>query len=248
SERVDRLPRAARSVPTWLAAISGLVVYRWLPFGQIDFGFRFGPSDAKLSIVNGLLIFLIGAVVAVPIAWALSVVRRAEVATVFRKSPIVIAIAGGVAFALLAVGNPFVLSTGQQGIQHLESLGIGTLLFLTVAKWAGLVIALFTGWRGGPIFPLFFAVAALAGVLSHLFSMPSDLAMIAGIAAVSVVFVRGKLVIGFILTLYAVPIPYTLEILIAGIAASAALSIAGAFGALPAAPTDAAAATPPAAS
>jgi hypothetical protein len=41
AERVDGLPRAARNLPYWLAAVGGLFAYKWLPFGQLDADFRF---------------------------------------------------------------------------------------------------------------------------------------------------------------------------------------------------------------
>jgi H+/Cl- antiporter ClcA len=36
----ESLPAALRQLPYWLAAVAGLITYRWLPFGQLDTNFR----------------------------------------------------------------------------------------------------------------------------------------------------------------------------------------------------------------
>jgi H+/Cl- antiporter ClcA len=238
AERVEGLSKGARQLPYWLAALAGLITYRHLPFGQIDLGFRFAPDGQWISGRDGLVAFVFAALVTVPIAWAVHTVRRAEAATLFRRSPIVVAVAGGVVFATLALGNPFVLFSGQQGIQHLVGLGTGTLLYLTIAKWVALVVALLAGWRGGPIFPSFFAVAALAAALGGPLGTAPDIAMVAGITAVSVVFLDGKIVLAFVLTLYAVPLAFTGVMLVGALGAAVALAVAGALGALPGGASD----------
>ena len=182
-----------------------------------------------------LAVFGFAALVVVPAAWAISVVSRAESATLFRRSPILAGMAGGLLFALLAVPNEFVLFSGQQGIQQLPGLGGWSLLYITVAKWVALVVALLAGWRGGPVFPTFTAIAAFGVLMSGPIQVSPDLLMIAGITAISVVFVKGKLVLAFVLCLYPVPLSYAAVILVGCLGAATALAIARSLGALPAA-------------
>ncbi len=157
---------------------------------------------------------------------------------VFRRSPILVAMAAGLVFSTMALGSHFVLFSGQQGIQELVHLGTAELLYLTVAKWLALIIAFAAGWRGGPIFPLYFAVSALAVVSNEVIGINPDLVMIAGIVAVSVVFLKGNVPAAFVLSLYVVPLSFSGVILVGAIGAAAALAIAGSLGGLPAPPAD----------
>ncbi len=110
---------------------------------------------------------------------------------------------------MLVLGNELVLFSGQQGIQRLEGLGTGELLFLAVAKWLALVIALVAGWRGGPVFPIYLAVSALVvAVIEPVLGPRTDLTVVAALAAVGVVFLNGKAPAGFLLTLYVAPFSY----------------------------------------
>ncbi len=152
----ESLPAALRQLPYWLAAVAGLITYRWLPFGQLDTGFRFDTFDGDLNVTTVLVSFGFAAIVSVPIAWAAHLANRAEDAARFRGAPLPFAMVAGLMFALLAMPTHLVLFSGQTGYQSLPELGYGTLAYLVVAKWVALVIALGAGWRGGPVFPLFF--------------------------------------------------------------------------------------------
>lgn len=181
------------------------------------------------------------ALVTVPAAWAVGSAHRAEAATLFRRAPVLVGMAGGLLFALLAVGNELVLFSGQQGIQLLPTEGYSTaeLLYVAVAKWLALVIALTAGWRGGPIFPIYTSVAALAVACDGLAGVDAQLIMVAGIAAVSVVFLKGNIPLALVLSLYAVPFSYTGVMLVAAVGAAAALAVARHAGLVPAPEPDA---------
>jgi H+/Cl- antiporter ClcA len=233
AERVDALPHALRELPIWLTVISGLLAFHWWPFGGLDLGFRFASSSDTMGVSGGLLVFAFSAVVVVPVAWMIDVVRRAERATLFQRSPILIGMAGGVVFAAMAIPDSLVLFSGQQGIQQLPSTATGTLAYVMVAKWLALVIALLAGWRGGPVFPTFTAVAACAVLVASALGANPDFVMIAGIAAVSTVFLKGKVPLGFVLTLYAVPLSFAAVILVGCLGAATAFAITGSMGMLP---------------
>jgi H+/Cl- antiporter ClcA len=139
----------------------------------------------------------------------------------------------------MAIGSQYVLFSGQQGIQHLIGLGTVELLYLTVAKWVALVVAFATGWRGGPVFPLFFAVSSLAVLVADPLGVAPEILMIAGIAAISAVFLRGSVPAAFVLSLYVVPLAHAAVILIGALGAASALTVARGAGILPVAPDDA---------
>jgi chloride channel protein, CIC family len=81
-------------------------------------------------------------------------------------------------------------------------------------------------------------VAALAVLVDEVVGVGPDLLMIAGIAAVSVVFVRGSIPVALVLTLYAAPLSYAIVILVACVGAAAALAVARPLALLPAPPEE----------
>lgn len=227
------LTARVRSLAGWIAALSGLFTFRWLPFGEVDLGFRFDASDGLPHVGDGLLVLALGFAVAVPAAWAFHVVVRAEESTLLHRNPIAFGVFGGVALALLAWIDPLVLFSGQQGIASLGGSSEGDLIYLAVAKWLALCIVLVAGWRGGPIFPLWLSFAALGTLVLDPLGVPADLAGIAGITAVSAAFLRGRVLPAVVLTLYAVPLSFTGVMLLAAAGAAIALALAEGFGVLP---------------
>lgn len=230
----ESLPAALRQLPYWLAAVAGLITYRWLPFGQLDSSFRFDTFDGDLNVTTVLVSFGFAAIVSVPIVWAAHLANRAEDAARFRRAPIPFAVVAGLVFALLAMPTHLVLFSGQTGYQSLPELGYGTLAYLVVAKWVALVIALGAGWRGGPVFPLFFSVSAAAVIVANGLGLEADIVMVAGTAAVSAVFLKGRIAAAFLLTMYVAPPSYAVVILIGAIGAAVALALAGLARLLPA--------------
>lgn len=237
AERVDSLPSTVHHLPYWLAALAGLFTYRWLPFGGIDMGFRFNDFDGRLGVGDGLIVFVVAALLVVPATWAIALIARAEQVTLFERSPILVGMAGGAVFALLAVPNSLVLFSGQQGFQLLPDIPDGELLYVSFVKLLALVVALVAGWRGGPVFPTYTAFAAFAVLLDQAFvEIGSDLMMIAALAAVGIVFLKGSIPMAFILTLYPVPLSYASVILVGCAGAAVVLAVARAAGVLPAPP------------
>lgn len=225
--------RAIRQLPYVLAALTGLFAYRWFPFGGIDLGFRFEEYSGRIGVREGLITFAFAALMVVPAAWAIAVAGRAERATFFRRSPILVGMAGGIVFAVLAIPNSLVLFSGQQGIALLPDTGSGELVYVTFAKWLALVIALYAGWRGGPIFPTFTAASAFAVLADEVTGIGPELMMVAAMAGVSVVFVKGRIALAAVLMLYPVPLPFIGPILVGCLGGAVALAIARSLGALP---------------
>ncbi|MDY7105501.1 MAG: hypothetical protein S0880_30305 [Actinomycetota bacterium] len=226
AERIDQLPPHLRQAPYWLTALTSVLVYRWLPFGAIDMGFRFDQFDGELGVLDTSAAFVFAMVVTVPAALVVVVVGRAEHATLHRRSPILAAMAGALAFALLGLGNELVLFSGQEGFQQLPDAGTAALLYITVAKVAALLVALVAGWRGGPIFPLYTSVGALAVVAADLVDARPELLMVAALAAVSTVLAKGNIAVAAVLTVYVVPVSFALVILLGCAAAVVTLALA----------------------
>jgi len=237
-DEVDDVPRTVHRLPYWLAAIASLLTYRWLPFGGIDLGFRFTDFDGDLGIGPGLTAFAFGVVLAVPVAWAIKYVQLAERSMQFRRSPILIGMAGGLAFALLALPNELVLFSGQEGIQLLPEAPNGELIYVAIAKWVALVVALFAGWRGGPIFPICTSVAALAVLADELVDVGPDIMIVAAIAAAAVVFVKGSLPMAVVLALYPVQMSYAVVIIVGCLGGAVGLAVARSLGVLPLPPAE----------
>lgn len=234
--RVEGLPDGLQDVPYWLAALAGLFTYRWLPFGHLDLGFRFSPEHGELGITDVAVVVGFAALVTPLVVWAVVAIKGAEGLVARRRSPVGFALGGAVAFTLLALVDHLVLFSGQEGIQQLPGTAVLTLLYLTLAKWLALCIALGTGWRGGPVFPMFFSVAAFGATVDGLVDVDPHLVMIAGIAAVSTVFLKGRIVLAFVLTLYAVPLTFGIVILLGCAGAAAAMTLGRSAGILPAPP------------
>lgn len=236
AETIESLPKALSSLPYWLAGLAGLVAYKALPFGAIDMGFRFGDISDASGSGNLLAMAVLAALLVVPTAWALRVVAWSETRKYSERAPELAAVCGALVFATMALGSEYVLFSGQQGYQLLPQLATGTLVYLSVAKWAALVVALLAGWRGGPIFPTITAASSIAVLVSTVVDVPVELLMVAAVASVSVVFVRGKVAVGLVLSLYVVPLSNAGFILVGCVAAAVAMALSRSFGWLPAEP------------
>lgn len=233
AEHVDALPKAVASLPYWLAGLAGLVTYKSLPFGRIEMGFRFGNISDVSGGGNLLALAALAALLVVPIAWALRAVSWSESQTYFKRAPVVAAVAGALVFSLMALGNEYVLFSGQQIYQQLPELSTTSLAYLAAAKWAALVVTLLAGWRGGPIFPTITAASSIAVLVSGVVDVPTEVLMVAAVASVSMVFVKGKVAVGFVLSMYVVPLSNAGLILVGCVGAATALGLTRSFGWLP---------------
>lgn len=223
----SQLPHQLRSMAGWLAALSALFAYLWVPFGEIDLGFRLDAVDGLPKARDAVIIVAFAGLVAIPAAWGVHLAVRAEHAGLVRRNPVALGVAGGVVLAALGSVHELVFFSGQQGFRSLGELGSGELAYVAVAKTAALVVMMLAGWRGGPIFPMYLAVAALAVLACRPLDVPIDLAVVAGVTVVSVIFLRGRIVMAVILTIYAVPVSYAGVMLVVACAAAIALVVGG---------------------
>lgn len=234
AERIDLLPEQFAKSPYWVAGITSLVAYRWMPFGGVDMGFRFDRFDGDWAVGDATTAFVTALVVTVPTLFALIAIQRCERSTRYERAPIVFGMVGGLAFAILALGNEIVLFSGQAQFQQLPFESDGALLYVMVAKFAALLIAVWTGWRGGPIFPLFTVIGAFGIVAADVVGATTDIVQVAALAAVSTVIVKGNVPMALVLTLYVVPVSYGFVMLIGSIAAVVVLAVLRTSGLIPA--------------
>lgn len=232
-ERVEQLPPALRKLPPWLAALAGVLTFRWLPFGSLHFGVEIPEPDTASSIVDALSAFGTAAVLAVPVAWLLVAVARSEEATLFRRSPIAIAVGGGLVVGLLALGSDLVLFSGQAGLGVIAETSTAELAYAGLAKAVALVVVYMAGWRGGPIFPLWFVAASLGAVAARGIGLDGLPVAVAAVATVGVAFFRGKVVPGVLLTMILVPFSAFGAVIAGAVGAATGLAVAGSAGLVP---------------
>lgn len=118
-------------------------------------------------------------------------------------SPAMQTLVGTALFAVLAAAFPLLRFSGHHELMHALEQGVHSnafqLLGLGMLKAVALSLCLASGWRGGAIFPLIFAGAAVGAACSALWpAIPFTAAVVAGLSAASMIGL-GKPVAVFIL-------------------------------------------------
>ena len=237
-EQVDQLPATLRRLPPWLAALSGVLTFRWLPFGSLHFGVDLPDVDTTLSAPEALSAFAAGAILAIPVAWLLYAVSRSEHASFFRRSPIMIAMAGGLVVGVLALGSDLVLFSGQGGLGRIADTPTAELAYAAAAKALALIVVYLAGWRGGPIFPLWFAAAAWGTAAARGLGLDGLTLAVACLTTVGVVFFRGKVLAGILLTMLIVPFSAFGAVIVGAVGSAVGFGLAEQAGLVPSLPPD----------
>lgn len=118
-------------------------------------------------------------------------------------NPVVQTLVGSAIFAVLTALFPLLRFSGHHELMHALEHGVhgeaAQLLALGLLKAVALSLCLASGWRGGAIFPLIFAGAAVGAACSVLWpAIPLTAAVVAGLSAASMIGL-GKPVAVFIL-------------------------------------------------
>src|SRR5262249_13400375 len=151
----------------------------------------------NLPPYNGTHIYdlIVGVVVGIVAAFAVTVVRRAAKAVagpgLGRFGLPLLLVGGGLAVGLIAqvadwlgADSPDGLSSGQTGVPALAAAdSTKIVLILLVAKALGYAVSLGCGFRGGPVFPAIFLGIALATLAVVWFDVSPTLAVAVGAAA-----------------------------------------------------------------
>ncbi len=226
----EALPRAWKSSPAWLAAIVGVLTFRALPFGSLHFGVDLPELSSGFDLGAGLLALGLGSVFVLPATLTLVGVHRLEELRPFRRAPELFGMAAGLALGLAALGSDLVLFSGQHGIAEIAGADNGELIYAAVAKLVLLLVVIAAGWRGGPVFPIWFSIAALTTIAGSWADVDVAVPLAAGLAAVSVAFLGGKAVGGVLLTMLVAPFSLFGPILVGAVGAAAGFALFGSLG------------------
>lgn len=210
--------------PTVIAGIVLVLVFRALP-GGMDLSYV--PASASPGAASAVLL-----AVAAGIAGGIlglgshHLEGRLRGFGLFDRVPLLTGVAGGLIVAILAIPSFLVLFSGaeQMGALFDGSTSTGEMFYAGVAKWAGLLIVITLGWKGGPIFPLMFISGALAVAAGDAFGV-EGLALYAGGVAGAVTGGLRSMALGVVVALLVVPTSMVL-LMIAG-AAGAGLVLRG---------------------
>ena len=189
---------APLAVPQWLKWLAALLgIAGFYGANKLFTGSQFQPlplpgyvssghgADALLALPAALAGALLGLLFVwlhhkVP-AW-LQVVRR----------PSGRILLGTAIFAALAAAFPLLRFSGHHELEHALAHGIHanawTLFWLGIGKVTAMAVCLASGWRGGEIFPVLFAGAAVAAAVHVLVpGIPLTVAVVGGMCAASTV-------------------------------------------------------------
>ena len=182
-------------IPAVLSAILSFFVFRFNTGLTIGGMYHFAaiPELTLMSLVHGLLLGAIGALIAiifvVMFRFIGSVLKRLEHHT------ILLATLGGLAIGLLALAVPQTLFFGEKEIQTIvetgATLGLTMLLIVGFAKMLAISVTLHSGFRGGFIFPLFYLGATFGYAIALSFpDLHPTIAMVCMMAAVNVAITK----------------------------------------------------------
>ncbi len=192
-------------VPVIVAAIAGFVVFRSITGLTIGGLYQF-PDYGELQFHHLFYAVLLG-VIGAAIALLFIVIFRATDRLVqpLRHRPILLNTLGGFVIGAIAFFLPLTLFYGEQQIQTIidtgTQIGIGLLLLTAIGKMVTLSLSIHSGFRGGVIFPIFFIGAAVGMAMNVLIpDIPSTIAMICTMAAITVALIKAPVSIALILT------------------------------------------------
>jgi H+/Cl- antiporter ClcA len=139
---------------------------------------------------------LLGGVVG--LLFFVSLRRLQELFQVMKGHLVLRGLLGGLGLGIIGALLPLTLFSGEEGtadiITHAAEIGVAMLIVLGLAKLFVTTLLLATGWKGGYIFPLMFASAALGLAASLLFpSIPVAVSVAATMAGALVAALRAPL-------------------------------------------------------
>jgi H+/Cl- antiporter ClcA len=210
--------------PAVIAGIVLVLVFRALP-GGVDLSYV--PTSASPGAASAVLLAVAAGIAGGVLGLgSVHLEGRLRGLGLFDRAPLLTGVVGGLIVAILAVPSFLVLFSGaeQMGALFDGSTSTGEMFYAGVAKWAGLLIVITLGWKGGPIFPLMFISGALAVAAGDAFGV-EGLALYAGGVAGAVTGGLRSMALGVLVALLVVPASMVL-LMVAG-AAGAGLVLRG---------------------
>lgn len=218
--------RPWRLAPSLIAGLTLIVVFHALPGGG-DLSFVPGTGGGGdvgflvLALATGLAAGLVGVVA-----------RRSESFVrdlrLFDRVPLLVAPAGGLVVAVLAVPSTLVLFSGAENMAALFTGDAEPteLLYAGAAKFAAVLVVIAAGWKGGTIFPLMFISATLAVGVADLTGLDPAVMYAAAIAGGVAGHMR-SLALGAIVALLVVPASLLMLVIVGAAGGTVALRVAG---------------------
>ncbi|MGE5604035.1 MAG: chloride channel protein [Nitrososphaerales archaeon] len=183
--------------PSLLASAVSTVVFVLLSGTFFQTLYQFPIYTPRLvDLAWALPLGLIGG--AVGLLFMLSLRRFQRLFQPMRGHLVLRGLIGGLAMGLIGVLWPLTLFSGEEQtaelILHAAEIGVVTLIVLGLVKLLATSILLTTGWKGGYIFPVMFASAALGLAASLMFpGIPLAVAVAATMAGALVAVLRAPL-------------------------------------------------------
>lgn len=189
----------ASEAPLWerlfaplMAAAAGAFTAQF--FAAPQFALTLAPYDTPRlgDVFSGAIVTLIAVALGMIAVWCFPHVHR--LFNTLRNPVLRLGLAGLALGGLSLVGGDLTLFSGMNEIQRLagdESLSVHTLLAITMAKLAALVIAAACGFRGGRIFPALFIGVALGLMLhAHVPAVPAAITISCAVMGLALVVTR----------------------------------------------------------
>ena len=185
-------------LPAIVSALVGFLVFHSLVgYEHILFHFPDEPAMEIMTVLWGVGCGVLGAGIALAFAAIFGAIGR--LTEHWEKTPVRLAVIGGVVLGLLAQLAPMSLFWGEFQIDriisspadllehHTTSAAVGLLLLLAAVKVLAVSVTLRTGFRGGFIFPLMLIGAAIGTAATLLLpNAPAAAVIIATMAATNV--------------------------------------------------------------
>jgi H+/Cl- antiporter ClcA len=183
--------------PSLLASAVATTVFVLLSGGFFETLYKFPAYSPRLvDMFYAAPLGLIGGVVGV--LFMLLLRRLQQLFQVMKGHVVLRGLLGGLGLGIIGALLPLTLFSGEEQtaelITHAAEIGVTMLIVLGLAKLFATTLLLATGWKGGYIFPIMFASAALGLAASLLFpGIPVAVAVAATMAGALVAALRAPL-------------------------------------------------------
>lgn len=211
--QLEQLQKPWSRIPAFGAILSGLVVFALVSKPMFNTSYPFVPYRFSLSGSEVLLAVLLGGVgLILGIFFSKAGVILDKLFYSLQSRPVVIGMIGGIILGALGSISPLILFSGQAGLGRLFVEGAGLngffLILIGLLKMIATKSNTVSGWKGGEIFPIMFASAAIGLGISHLFPAIHPMIAIAALMAATVTVVLDNIFLS--LAIMAIFLPWNL--------------------------------------
>jgi H+/Cl- antiporter ClcA len=211
--QLQHLQKPWSRLPGFSAIFAGFVVFALVSKPMFNTRYPFVPYQFSLSGSEILLAVLLGFVgLILGVFFAKAGVILDKLLHPLQNRPVIIGMVGGIILGALGAISPLILFSGQTGLGRLFVEGAGLngffLILIGLLKMIATKSNTVSGWKGGEIFPVMFASAAIALGISHLLPAIHPMIAIAAIMAATVTVVLDNIFLA--LAIMAIFLPWNL--------------------------------------